>query len=107
MALCKVESLGIFCRVSAYFSVSQPRVPDREILTTSEHSVRGPREAVFTVTTGSRSAAACPDAAIRALTPVSRSVEGASGDMAEPVASCADSENNGSPAEKGLISGRA
>ena len=52
MALCKVESLGIFCRVSAYFSVSQPRVPDREILTKSEHSVRGPREAVFTVTTG-------------------------------------------------------
>jgi len=56
---------------------------------------------------GLRSVTACPHAAIRAPTPVSRSVEGASGDMAEPVASCDDSEANGSLDKYVMISGRA
>ena len=37
----QVESLGIVCRVSAYFLVSQFRDPDREVRTKPEHSASG------------------------------------------------------------------
>jgi hypothetical protein len=61
-AMRHVESLGILCRVSAYFLVSQLTDPDREVPTKSEHSACGPRDADVTVTRGLRSVTTCPDA---------------------------------------------
>lgn len=93
--------------MSACFLVSQLGDPDREVPTKSEHSACGPLETGVAVKRGSRSVTACPDAAIRPSTPASSSVEGASEDMPEPVASCADKEINGSPDKNVLLSGRA